>query len=145
MQVKAPIFVSKKQIDIFLEKHQDWIQKQAQISERKVLSLEEIAILKAKAEEYIPPRVEYFAQKYGFYYKKIRISSATTRWGSCSSQKTLSFSYRLMQYGVDCIDYVIIHELCHLREMNHSHNFWKEVEAIMPDYKEKEKLLKIKV
>lgn len=142
LQVKAPFFVTQKQIDIFLQKNKSWIDKHKKISEQKILSESEVKALKQKAKNYIPQRVEYFAEKYGFHYEKIRITSATTRWGSCSSRKTLSFSYCLVQYREECIDYVIIHELCHLREMNHSPRFWKEVEAIMPEYKKWEKILK---
>lgn len=143
LQVKAPFFLTDKQIDTFLEKNKDWIDKHSEISRKKILSPGEIEILKNKAKFYIPQRVEYLAQKYWFEYEKIRITSAWTRWGSCSSRKTLSFSYRLILYREECIDYVIIHELCHLREMNHSPRFWKEVEAIMPEYKKWERVLKL--
>lgn len=95
-----------------------------------------------KAREYIEPRCIEIATENGFHYSSLRITSAMTRWGSCSSKKTLNFSYRLVMAPKDCIDYVIVHELCHLREMNHSHRFWKHVAQIMPDYKEKEKHLK---
>ncbi|MCH8519048.1 M48 family metallopeptidase [Candidatus Gracilibacteria bacterium] len=142
LQVKAPFFVTKKQIDIFLDKNTAWIEKYHEIAKQKILPESEVEILKQKAKAYIPQRVEYFAKKYGFKYEKIRITCARTRWGSCSSRKTLSFSYRLMQYRDECIDYVIIHELCHLRQMNHSQKFWSEVRAIMPEYKKWEKELK---
>lgn len=127
---------------MFLEKHKTWIEKHHEISRTKVLSETEIKNLKQKAKAYILERVEYFAKKYGFHYEKIRISQACTRWGSCSSRKTLSFSCRLMLYREECIDYVIIHELCHLRHMNHSKDFWNEVKNIMPEYKKWEKVLK---
>ena len=142
LQVKAPFFVTKKQIHSFIEKNESWIEKQKNISQQTILSESEIEDLRKKAKVYIPDRVEYFGKKYGFQYEKIRISSARTRWGSCSSRKTLSFSCRLMQYRSECIDYVIIHELCHLRYMNHSKLFWQEVENIMPEYKKWERMLK---
>ncbi len=91
--------------------------------------------LKGKAKEYIPKRVEYFAGKFGFLYNKVIIRAQKSRWGSCSSNGTLSFNYKLMYFNSKIIDYVVVHELCHLKEMNHSNNFWKLVEAIMPDYK----------
>lgn len=141
LQVKAPFFVTQKQIDLFIEKHRDWIEKQqAKIPEK--LSESEITHLISEAKKYIFPRVQELAELHGFSYEKIRITRAQTRWGSCSSRKTLSFSYRLMQHPKQCIDYVIIHELCHLRQMNHSAKFWQEVENIIPDYKKAEKLLK---
>lgn len=74
---------------------------------------------KSEAKKYLKPRLELFAKKYGFEYKGIRITSASTRWGSCSSKKTINFSYRLVMAPKEEIDYVIVHELCHLREMNH--------------------------
>ena len=141
IQVKAPFFVTKKQIHDFIMKHQDWIATQqaklpAKLSEGEMLDLI------SRAKKYIIPRCAEIAKEYGFFYEKIRITRAQTRWGSCSSRKTLSFSYRLMQYPKECIDYVIIHELCHLRQMNHSQAFWQEVEQIMPDYRQAEKILK---
>jgi len=87
-------------------------------------------------------RVDYFAQKYGFNAGKIRISSARTRWGSCSTKGTLSFTWRLVMAPLEVIDYVVVHELCHLKEMNHSKAFWGQVESILPDYKQRRKWLK---
>ncbi len=91
--------------------------------------------LRTQAKSYIPRRVEYFSDKFGFIYKKVIIRGQKTRWGSCSTNGTLSFNYKLMYFNNKVIDYVIVHELCHLKEMNHSDRFWKLVEAIMPDYK----------
>lgn len=97
---------------------------------------------KSEAKSYIIPRCKELAQLHEFEFEKIRITSAMTRWGSCSSKKNLSFSYRLIMSPKECIDYVIIHELCHLRQMNHSRKFWSEVENIMPNYKLYERHLK---
>lgn len=141
LQVKAPFFVTQKQIENFIEKHRDWIEKQQQ-KLPEILSEEKINTLIMQAKTDIPPRVAYFAEKYGFSYQQIRITRAQTRWGSCSSRNNLSFSYRLMLSPQECIDYVIVHELCHLRQMNHSQDFWREVAAILPDYKTREKYLK---
>ena len=91
--------------------------------------------LKEQAERYIPVRVKEFSEKYKFNYNRITIRSQKSRWGSCSSKNNLSFNYKLMYFNNKIIDYVIIHELCHLREMNHSKEFWRIVEGIMPDYK----------
>lgn len=101
-----------------------------------------ITFYKSQAKKYIIPRCNELAEKYGFSHRWIRITSASTRWGSCSSKKTLNFSYRLVMAPKKCIDYVIIHELCHLRQMNHSSKFWSEVAAIMPEYKKYETHLK---
>lgn len=88
-----------------------------------------------QAEKYIPSRVNSLARKFEFDFNKVKIKNQKTRWGSCSSKKNLSFNYRLMSFNKRVIDYVIIHELCHLKEMNHSPKFWNLVEEIMPDYK----------
>jgi len=92
--------------------------------------------LREKADEYIPKRVEELSKKYGFDYNLIKIKNLNSRWGSCSSKKNLSFNFKLMYFNLNVIDYVIIHELCHLKELNHSKNFWKLVEGIIPNYKE---------
>ncbi|MCU7492857.1 MAG: M48 family metallopeptidase [Bacteroidota bacterium] len=100
------------------------------------------AWLKLKAENYIPQRVREIAQKYGFFVNRISIRGQKTRWGSCSRGNNLSFNFRLMAYNRDIIDYVIVHELCHTKEMNHSKRFWALVEKIVPDYKALRKELK---
>lgn len=97
---------------------------------------------KKQARAVLTERVEFFARKYGFKAGKIRISSARTRWGSCSAKSTLSFTWRLVMAPPQVIDYVVVHELCHLRELNHSKSFWAQVEAILPDYKSHRRWLK---
>jgi predicted metal-dependent hydrolase len=103
-----------------------------------------VAWYKRQARAVVAERVEFFAQKYGFKVKKLRISSARTRWGSCSHKGTLSFTWRLVMAPPDVIDYVVVHELCHLKEMNHSRAFWAQVEVILPDYKRRRTWLKKK-
>jgi predicted metal-dependent hydrolase len=98
---------------------------------------------KKQARRVLTERVEIFARTHDFEVGKIRISSARTRWGSCSSKETLSFTWRLVMAPLDVIDYVVVHELCHLKEMNHSKVFWAQVEAILPDYKIRRKWLKV--
>ncbi len=97
---------------------------------------------KKQARAVLTERAGYFARKHGFEIGKIRITSARTRWGSCSTKKTLSFTWRLVMAPPEVVDYVVVHELCHLRELNHSRAFWAQVEAILPDYKGKRKWLK---
>jgi predicted metal-dependent hydrolase len=80
-------------------------------------------------------RVPVMAAKHNLHYEKIRISSARTRWGSCSSNGTLSFTYRLVMAPQEVVDYVILHELVHTQEHNHSKTFWARLAALMPDYK----------
>jgi len=91
--------------------------------------------LKHRAKIYIPERVKELSGLTGFRYNRATIRSQKTRWGSCSAGGTLSFNYRLIRYREKVVDYVIIHELCHLKEMNHSKRFWKLVEEFCPGYK----------
>lgn len=91
--------------------------------------------LAKKAKEYLPYRLDYFAKLYGYEYSKLRFSHANTRWGSCSSNGTISLNIGLMQIPSHLIDYVIIHELAHLNHMNHSKSFWHEVSIHDPNYK----------
>lgn len=89
---------------------------------------------KAAARELLSQRVRWFARVFGLTYRKIRISSARTRWGSCSTSGTLSFNWRLVMAPPEVVDYVVVHELAHLRQPNHSPAFWDEVAKMMPDY-----------
>ncbi len=88
-----------------------------------------------EAKDYLPPRTRELADMHGFTYHKIRIKNQKTRWGSCSAKRNLNFNMRLMMTPPEAIDSVIIHELCHLRVMNHSKAFWKLVEKHCPDYR----------
>ena len=140
--VRAPRFVFQKTIDNFIEKNKAWIEKQQSQRQKSILDPNQVAEYKREARDIIIPRVAEFAKKYGFTYNSVKITSAMTRWGSCTSKKNLNFTYRLALAPDEVRDYVIVHELCHLRQMNHSKKFWSEVEAIMPDYKQQEKWLK---
>ena len=99
-------------------------------------------ILQKKAKEYLPYRLEYYAKLYGYDYDRCRLSHANTRWGSCSSNKTISLNIGLMNVPEKLRDYVILHELAHLNHMDHSIDFWKEVESHDPCYKDHRKKLK---
>ena len=86
---------------------------------------------KIEARKYIERRINFIAEENNLEFNKLRITSAKTRWGSCSSQKNINFSYRLAMAPIKTIDYVIVHELAHLKEMNHSKKFWTLVEKMM--------------
>ena len=101
------------------------------------------AIYRKAAREYFPKRVSHYAHILGVTYGKISIRDQKTRWGSCSSEGNLSFNWRLILAPPNVLDYVVVHELCHRKEMNHSHEFWALVESIMPNYKEYRKWLRI--
>lgn len=90
---------------------------------------------RAQAKAYLLPRTAELARLHGFHYGKITIKGQSTRWGSCSSQRNLNFNWRLMFAPPGAVDYVIIHELCHLQELNHSRRFWSLVGRLCPDYK----------
>ena len=97
---------------------------------------------KKESRKVFTERVEFYATKYGFNYAKLKLSAARTRWGSCSSSGNINLTWRLVMMPQEIIDYVVVHELCHLREQNHSKAFWAQVEAILPDYKKRRKWLK---
>lgn len=92
---------------------------------------------KNQAKRVITERTEMFAKENGFTYKRIRITNAKTRWGSCSSKGSLNFTWRLVMAPQQVIDYVVVHELIHLKVRNHSKEYWNKVIQIMPDYKER--------
>ena len=97
---------------------------------------------KKEARRIFTERMDFFAKKHGFHYAKLKLSSAKRRWGSCSESGNINLTWRLVMTPPEIIDYVIVHELCHLREANHSKAFWAQVADILPDYKQRRKWLK---
>lgn len=148
--VRAPLRTSKKDIDRILKEKEIWILKNiekiqkrnAEINQLNKLTSDDINDLADKALKVIPDRVRYFAKILGVNYGRITIRNQRTRWGSCSSKGNLNFNCLLMLTPLDVIDYVIVHELCHRKEMNHSKRFWEEVEKILPDYRNQVEWLK---
>lgn len=147
--VRAPSKVSKKQIDAIVQTHLSWIEKHMCLMQERMekraeneLSQDQIEILKEKAKKVIPERTSYYEEEMKVKHTGIKITSARTRWGSCSGKNGLCFSYRLMLLPMDIIDYIIVHELAHIRVKNHSKDFYEEVLKYMPDYKERERKLK---
>ena len=144
--VRAPKRVTQREIQRILREKDPWIQKhiekmkvkksQCETMEKEPLTDAELVELKKRAQEYIPKRVEYFANIMSVEYGRITIRNQKTRWGSCSSRGNLNFNCLLMLTPPEVIDYVVVHELCHRKEMNHSKAFWREVEKVMPDYKQ---------
>ena len=150
--VRAPRSVSEKDIEEILKKKEAWISKHIEkIKETKErfeaeptekLTREKVIALAEEALKVIPERVEYFAKVIGVTYGKITIRNQKTRWGSCSSKENLNFNCLLMLAPPEVLDYVVVHELCHRKQMNHSKAFWLEVEKVLPNYKEVRKWLK---
>ena len=148
--VFVPLYVSDNEIEKMVISKSKWIDEhmlkvQSTTDKRSKLekiTFEQIKELADQAVEYIPKRVKYYAEKENFVYNKITIKNLVSRWGSCSTKGNLNFNCLLMLTPDYVIDYVVVHELCHLREMNHSEKFWAEVEKIMPDYQRAELWLK---
>lgn len=146
--VTAPKYIAQHIIDDFIAQKADWIRKkwehQRTLPKRKSLKerQQEFKQYKKQARALIEKRLAYFNSFYGFRYNKIYIRNQSSRWGSCSTKKNLSFNYRLVLISAELADYVVVHELCHLKEMNHSKRFWALVAQTIPDYKNLRKELK---
>ena len=150
--VRVPQRISQKEIDHFLIDKRIWIvtrylemmKRRQDIPASDLTDTQRAALEKryiAAAKEYFPKRAAYFQQFTGTY-SRISIRSQKTRWGSCSAKGTLSFNWRLMLAPPAVLDYVVVHELCHLSHMDHSDSFWKKVESVYPDYRTARKWLK---
>ncbi len=150
--VRAPRYISQKEIDRILEEKEPWILKTIEKIKKnqatrpddqpKSLTPAQRDELADRALAYIPDRVLHFAVPMKLKFGRITIRNQKTRWGSCSSKGNLNFNCQLMRMPPEVIDYVVVHELCHLKQMNHSKAFWSEVEKVMPDYKMQQAYLK---
>lgn len=140
--LRVPRYVSQDQIAHFLQDHSQWIEthlaqsraRQQQAAALPPLTPADIQALKAQAQRVIPERVAYFAPLVGVSYGRITIRCMKSRWGSCSSSGNLSFNCLLMLSPPEVVDSVVVHELCHRKEMNHSRRFYNEVLHVLPDY-----------
>ena len=140
--VRAPFSVSKRSVERFIKEHELWIDKRRRELENRreavrslpPLTREDIRELADKAKEYIPARAAYYADVLGVSCGRITIRNQKTRWGSCSSKGNLNFNCMLMLTPPEVIDSVVVHELCHLKHMDHSKMFYDEVRRAYPEY-----------
>lgn len=144
--VRSPLRLSEAAIQAFVESKSSWIEKHleklAHQPKLPALTEDDIQRMAQQAREIIPQRVAHYAGLLGVDYGRITIRHQRTRWGSCSGKGNLNFNCLLMDVPTEVLNYVVVHELCHRKEMNHSQKFWAEVEKIIPDYKFCRKWLK---
>ncbi len=149
IEVRAPKQASEAAILGFVKEKEDWIRSTREklllrTERREVVTLtaEEERYWRKQAGIYLAERCAYYAPLLGVTYGPIRINGAKTRWGSCSSTGSINFTWKLMFVPEELIDYVVVHELAHRKEMNHSERFWKTVEGILPDYRQRRAALR---
>lgn len=147
--VRAPVRLPEREIQRFVREKQDWIETHLaavrsanETGQRQPLDETAIRQLADQALTDIPPRVQAYARQMGVTFANITIRNQKGRWGSCSSRGNLNFNCLLMLSPEAVRDYVVVHELAHRRHMDHSADFWAEVAAVLPDYKEQVKWLK---
>jgi len=141
--VRAPSRMSQRQIEEFVSSRQQWLEDHMKIMEQRrreragapPITMEEVRRLADQAMTDLPPRIRRYAALMGVTYNKVTIRNQRSRWGSCSSKGNLNFNCLLMLVPEEVRDYVVVHELAHRRQMNHSPRFWAEVEKVMPDYR----------
>ena len=147
---RAPMHMKQNEIERFIQEKAQWIEKhlkkrlleQTALQEQGRFTEEEMKKLVNLATAVIPQKVSYYARLLHVTYGRITIRNQKTRWGSCTKEGNLNFNCLLMMAPPEVLDYVVIHELCHRLEMNHSSKFWSKVEQAMPDYKKYRKWLK---
>ncbi len=145
--VRAPLRTSDAAIRRFVDGHREWIEvhlarRRERLAAHPPLSEAEIAALRAKAKAYLPGRTAWWAQRMGVKPAGVKITSARTRFGSCSAKNSICYSLYLMQYPPEAVDYVVVHELAHIRHKDHSPAFYAEVARWMPDYRRRQALLR---
>ena len=143
--VRCPRRMGAAQIEGFVRQKRAWIEKQlAKLPGDKPAGLTEgeLRVLREKTRAAVTERAACFAPVVGVQYHRIAIRAQRTRWGSCSSKGNLNFNCLLSLAPQAVLDYVVVHELCHLKHMNHSPGFWAEVERVLPDYAESKRWLK---
>jgi len=141
--VTAPNGLTFEKIEEFILEKAEWVFEKLKIMKKnktegifKSVSEDDYRKFKDRALELAKEKVEFFNREYGFSYNKISIRNQKTRWGSCSRNGSLSYNCKIFLFSKELTDYVIVHEICHLKEFNHSKKFWRLVEKTVPNYKE---------
>lgn len=143
--VRCPRKMGDNAVAAFVSSKAGWIEKhRAKLSAQPVVKLTDSQLqqLRHQARALITARVAYYAPIVGVTYNKITIRAQRTRWGSCSSKGNLNFNCLLALVPPEIVDYVVVHELCHRKQLNHSDKFWEEVARVLPDYKQRRACLK---
>ena len=145
--VRAPRNLPQQNIEQFILSHEKWIEEKltaqrSRLENHPPLTKEQEDFYRKWAKEYLPSRLEHFSKLMGLTPTGVKITSAKTRFGSCSSENSISLSWHLMRYHPSAIDYVLVHELAHIVHKNHSPAFYALVSTVFPDYKERRALLK---
>lgn len=145
--VRAPLHAAEADIRRFVQAHEDWLSRQLarqreRLSAHPPRSPEEQEALRQQAKAQLPDMVRHWAQEMGVTPTGLKITSARTRFGSCSGKNSLCFSLYLMEYPPEAIEAVVVHELAHIRHHDHSPAFYAEVARVMPDYRERARLLR---
>ncbi len=148
--VRAPLIISTHDIQTFIQKNEKWLEKhrqqmleaQREMGDGAPFAPEELRALAQQAVRVLPDRLRRFAPLVGVDYGRVAVRCQRTKWGSCSARGNLNFNCLLMLCPPEVLDYVVVHELCHRKELNHSPRFWAEVERVMPDYKKHRDWLK---
>lgn len=148
--VRAPMEVSDETVARFVERNRAWIDRQLSLAKVRLreadaqppLTRQDILALAARAKEVIPTRVAHYADLLGVSYGSITVRNQRSKWGSCSAKGNLNFNCLLMLAPPEVLDAIVVHELCHRKEMNHSKAFWHEVLCVYPEYKKWEDWLK---
>ena len=138
--IKAPKKVSKKEIEKLIEQKSEWIQKSLEKENKK--QSKQPLYTKEQFKQIVTSNAKELIKETGLTPNKITIKQIKYAWGSCSSKKNITINLELIKYSQKAIRYVILHELCHIKHMNHSKEFWELVEKYMPEYKEIQKEFK---
>ena len=148
--LRAPLRCPERDVRAFAEKNRAWIERKLRESEERrrqtgaiePLPEEELAALQRRGRQVFAERVAFYAPRVGVSYGRIRVRRQRSKWGSCSSQGNLNFNCLLLLAPEAVLDYVVVHELCHRLEMNHSPRFWAEVHRVLPDFEDSRRYLR---